>query len=75
MEKTYKLGKDLHMKDDILDGFSFEDLITALQCNEEEITPDIVRLYIEDFVYGQLENARFLVNNNLTEIIKAATAI
>ena len=43
MEREYKLGKDLHMKDALMSGFTFEDLVVTLQSNEPDINDGIVR--------------------------------
>lgn len=38
----WKLGKDMISSDTILDSVTFDDLILALKCNCEHITPDAV---------------------------------
>ena len=41
--KRWKLGDDVSADDNILDGFTFRDLILAVHCNCENITPEAVR--------------------------------
>ena len=41
--KRWKLGDDVSAEDNILDGFTFKDLILAVHCNCESITPEAVR--------------------------------
>lgn len=43
MNKQYKLSQDLRPQDNILDNLTFNDIITASQCNLKEITPDTIR--------------------------------
>ena len=40
--KRWKLGDDVSADDNILDGFTFRDLILAVHCNCENITPESV---------------------------------
>ena len=43
--KRWKLGDDVSAEDNILDGFTFKDLILAVHCNCESITPEACLLY------------------------------
>lgn len=68
----WKLGKDLIPSDTILDPVTFDDLILALKCNWETITPAIVQHQFNEILEQRLEDARYLVGNNMAEIIALA---
>ena len=71
MEKRWKLGVDVHELDNILDGFTFADVILALQCNGKVIDDNTVRRVIAEILEIALQDMNFLLDNNIDEIIKA----
>ena len=73
MERKYKLGVDLIDKDSLLDGFTFEDIIDVLHCNEPVVNEAVVRRVINDMLKENTRNMREILNNNVMEIIKRAT--
>ena len=75
MERKYKLGVDLIDKDSLLDGFTFEEVIDVLHCNESEINEAVVRRVVNDMLRENTTNMRELLNDNVMEIIKRATQI
>ena len=50
----WKLGKDMIPSDTILDPVTFDDLILALKCNCEHITPDAVIVQATEIVNHRL---------------------
>ena len=69
----WKLGKDMIPSDTILDPVTFDDLILALKCNCEHITPDAVIVQATEIINQRLEDWKYLIENNIDEIIARAT--
>jgi hypothetical protein len=69
---NWKLGKDMIPSDTILDPVTFDDLILALKCNCEYITPDAVIVQATEIINQRLEDVKYLVENNMDEIIAIA---
>jgi len=69
MEREYKLGKDLHMKDALMSGFTFEDLVVTLQSNEPDINDGIVRKVANEMVAAALYDFNYLMEINMGVII------
>lgn len=69
---SWKLGKDLLTSDTILDPVTFDDLILALKCNCEHITPDAVIVQATEIINQRLEDWKYLIENNIDEIIALA---
>ena len=74
MDRTWMLGKDLHEKDSLLDGFSFEDVIIALQSNEPIINEESVRRTVIAILNVNRANMNHLLKINMAEIIRRAKA-
>lgn len=72
MEKKWKLGDDLDRYDDLLYGFTFDDLILAVHCNCRKITPEAVLREAREILDNRMQDYRFLLENNLDEIIEEA---
>lgn len=72
MEKKWKLGDDLDRYDNLLDGFTFDDLILAAHCNCRKITPEAVLREAREILDSRMQDYRFLLENNLNEIIAEA---
>lgn len=70
---AWKLGKDMTPSDTILDPATFDDLILALKCNCEHITPDAVIVQATEIINQRLEDWKYLIENNINEIIALAT--
>lgn len=70
---SWKLGKDMLTSDTILDPVTFDDLILALKCNCEHITPDAVIVQATEIINQRLEDWKYLIENNIDEIIALAT--
>lgn len=69
---SWKLGKDLIPSDTILDPVTFDDLILALKCNFEHINHQAVTYQIGEILQQRLEDVKYLVENNMDEIIALA---
>lgn len=72
MENKYKLGDDLITKDSLFDGVTFDDLILAVHCNCKDITTDAVRREWKRILDQRLTDTKFLIENNMEEIIARA---
>lgn len=72
MEKKWKLGDDLDRYDNLLYGFTFDDLILAVHCNCRKITPEAVLREAREILDIRMQDYRFLLENNLDEIIEEA---
>lgn len=70
---SWKLGKDMISSDTILDPVTFDDLILALKCNCEHITPDAVIIQATEILNQRLEDWKYLIENNIDEIIALAS--
>ena len=68
----WKLGKDMIPSDTILDPVTFDDLIMDLKCNCERITPDAVIIQATEILNQRLEDWKYLIENNIDEIIALA---
>ena len=72
MEKEWTLGKDLHAQDSLFDGFTFQELIDTLCCNEPVIDEVTVRRVANEMLKLRLTDFIFLLDNNIHTIIEAA---
>jgi len=68
----FKLGKGLHLKDDLLGRISFEDLVIALQSNESVIDRKSVNRVISEMLSTHLIDLGELLEQNMQEIIDHA---
>lgn len=71
MERKWKLGVDLDLDDMMLNGLTFEVIVTTLY-NEPVITKTVVRTIVKDILKMQLDYFKFLLENNMDEIIEYA---
>lgn len=70
---SWKLGKDMIPSDTILDPVTFDDLILALKCNFEHINEQAVTYQIGEILQQRLEDVKYLIENNIDEIIALAS--
>lgn len=70
--RGWKLGEDLHEKDNLLDGVTIDDLILAVHCNCPDITPDMVRRTFAQIMEIRLIDAQFIMEMNMNEIMRRA---
>jgi len=66
------LDDDFHNEDSLLDGLRYKDLLVAVVCNEPVINEATVMKNFEDMKERILEDAEFLLEKNMKEIIKRA---
>ena len=71
--ERWKLGKDLLTSDTILDPVTFDDLILALKCNYAYIGETAVRAQMKEILDQRLEDVKYLIENNIDEIIALAS--
>lgn len=69
----WKLGKDMIPSDTILDPVTFDDLILALKCNYAYIDETAVRTQMKEILDQRLEDVKYLIENNIDEIIALAS--
>ena len=71
-ERQWKLGEDMHQSDTILDPITFEQVITALHCNEKTLDRKAILKVAKEMLDSRLEDFYFLLVNNQNEIIAEA---
>lgn len=71
-ENQWKLGIDMVTSDNMLDGFTFDDVILAVHHNCREITPDQVRKQVYEILANRLEDLNYLLDKNIEEIMQEA---
>lgn len=69
----WKLGSDMLTSDTILDPVTFDDLILALKCNYAYIGETAVRTQMKEILDQRLEDVKYLIENNIDEIIALAS--
>lgn len=72
MERNWLLGDDLAACDNLLDGITFDDIITQVHCNCRNITPDTIRKEVDDFLKLRLADMRELLERNIDTIMTEA---
>lgn len=65
-------GMPMHIKDDLLAGITFEELIITLQSNEPEINEKVVQRVFSELVRDAVQNAKEELRDNMQMIIKQA---
>lgn len=70
MDRAWKLGDDLISSDNILDGFTFDDIILAVRCNCSTIDVAAVLRTAREIMDQRMEDYYYLLNNNVKEIIE-----
>lgn len=72
MERNWLLGDDLAACDNLLDGITFDDIITQVHCNCRCITCDAVRKEVNDLLELRLADMRELLERNIDTIVAEA---
>lgn len=72
MERQWLLGQDLSSNDNLLDGITFYEVILQVHCNCRKITPQAVRKELEETLSQRIEDMRFLLENNMQQIMDEA---
>ena len=63
MDRAWKLGEDLIPSDNILDGFTFDDIILAVRCNCSKVDRAGVLKTAREIMEQRLEDYYYLLNN------------
>lgn len=71
-ERSWKLGDDLSEQDNILDGITFEELITTVRCNCPTIDSNSVYTEFRRILEIREQDMYSLLNNNIGVIVAAA---
>lgn len=59
-----------HTKDNILDGFTYEDLIDAIKSNEAIIDKQTIEKVFNEILKEQIKNAKEMLKHNIDNILK-----
>ena len=65
-----KLNEQINRHDDLLSGITYDDLITAVQSNEPEVTEQAIMKALEVMISDNLKDCRYLVKQNMEWIKK-----
>ena len=72
LDKSWKIGEDLSTYDSLLDGVTFDDLILAVHHNSRIINSEAVLDEWVSILSQRLEDAVYLLNMNMEEIMAEA---
>jgi hypothetical protein len=72
MDKQWRLGVDLHELDSLLNGITFDDVLTAVICNEPIIDEKSVRKVIHEIREVCMIEMNELLKKNISRIVAAA---
>lgn len=70
MDRAWKLGDDLITSDNILDGFTFDDIILAARCNCRTVDRAAVLKTAREILEMRMEDYNYLLRNNLDRIVQ-----
>jgi len=59
-----------HILDDLLGGFTHDDLVTAVLANEPEITEQTIKKVFNEMLQQQINEAKSLLKTNMQEVLK-----
>ena len=59
-----------HILDDLLGGFTHDDLVTAVLANEPEITEQTIKKVFNEMLQQQINDAKSLLKSNMQEVLK-----
>ena len=59
-----------HVMDDLLSGFTHDDLITAVLANEPEINEQVIKKVFNEMLQQQINEAKATFKDNLKEVLK-----
>ena len=69
-ERKWKLGDDLHEKDSLFDGLTFEELIMTVRCNCQYVNPEAVKKEAQRILDIHKQDFEELMKRNMDEIIE-----
>lgn len=70
MDRAWKLGEDLIPSDNILDGFTFDDIILSVRCNCSKVDRAAVLKTAREILEMRMEDYNYLLRNNLDQIVQ-----
>lgn len=70
--RTWLLDDDLVAEDNLLDGFSFYDVILAVRCNCKTIDRNAIRAQVQEILSQRLEDMNCLLDRNIDKITEEA---
>lgn len=73
MERNWKLGDDMFVSDNLLDGITFDDLILTVHYNCSKITKQAVKKELKEILAIHMQDMEFLLENNIDKIIEMAS--
>jgi len=59
-----------HVMDDLLSGFTHDDLITAVLANEPEINEQTIKKVFNEMLQQQINEAKAVLKVNMQEVLK-----
>lgn len=68
--RSWLLGDDLVTEDNLLDGFSFYDVILAAHCNCKTIDRNAIRTQVQEILSQRLEDMNYLLDRNIDKLVK-----
>ena len=71
-DRQWKLNEDMHRNDAIFDEITFRDIIDALHSGERVLDEKAVHRVVKDILDGRMQDFKFLIENNISEIIAEA---
>ena len=69
-ERSWLLGDDLIVGDNLLDGFSFYDVILAAHCNCKTIDRNAILAQVQEILSQRLEDMNYLLDRNIDKLVK-----
>ncbi|MDR1572374.1 MAG: hypothetical protein LBS32_07605 [Clostridiales Family XIII bacterium] len=72
MGMEWRLGVDMHEGDDIMDGITFEQVLTMAECNEPEIDEGAMTRCFGRLMEQRAEDACFVMERNLAAMTAMA---
>lgn len=68
--RSWLLDDDLMAEDNLLDGFSFYDVILAAHCNCKTIDRNAIRAQVQEILSQRLEDMNYLLDRNIDKLVK-----
>ena len=59
------MSNRISLQDNILEGITFDELITTIQCNEAEVTTETIKKVFDEILNNRLEDARYTLAENI----------
>jgi len=59
-----------HVLDDLLSGFTHDDLVTAILSNESVITEQTIKKVFNEMLQEQMNNAKATLKANMQKVLK-----